>query len=106
VENSVYTLNKGINKPLEFKGLKAQYIWYLGVGLVALLFLFAMLYIVVELDAFSCAGIILVMGVGLVLKIYQLSHQYGQHGLMKRLARRQVPLVVKSYSRLIFKLNS
>ena len=36
---------KGINKPLEFKGLKAQYIWYLGGGLVALLILFAIMYI-------------------------------------------------------------
>ena len=31
--NSVYKINKGINKPIEFKGLKAQYIWYLGGGL-------------------------------------------------------------------------
>ncbi|MBD0288989.1 MAG: DUF4133 domain-containing protein, partial [Flavisolibacter sp.] len=38
---SVYQINKGINKPIEFKGFKAQYIWYLGGGLVALLILFA-----------------------------------------------------------------
>ena len=41
MSNSVYQINKGINKPIEFKGLKAQYIWYLGGGLVALLILFA-----------------------------------------------------------------
>lgn len=34
MSNSVYQINKGINKPIEFKGLKAQYIWYLGGGLV------------------------------------------------------------------------
>ena len=42
--NSVYSVNKGINKSIEFKGLKAQYIWYLGGGVVALLILFAILY--------------------------------------------------------------
>jgi len=41
--NSIYQINKGINKPIEFKGLKAQYIWYLGGGLVALLVLFAII---------------------------------------------------------------
>jgi hypothetical protein len=40
---SVYQINKGINKPIEFKGLKAQYIWYLCGGLVALLILFAIM---------------------------------------------------------------
>ena len=28
--NSVYQINKGINKAIEFKGLKAQYIWVPG----------------------------------------------------------------------------
>ena len=42
---SVYTINKGINKPIEFKGLKAQYIGYLAAGLIGLLILFAALYI-------------------------------------------------------------
>ena len=45
MSNSVYQINKGINKPIEFKGLKAQYIWYLGGGLVALLIVFAIIYI-------------------------------------------------------------
>ena len=45
MSTSVYQINKGINKPIEFKGLKAQYIWYLGGGLIALLILFAVLYI-------------------------------------------------------------
>ena len=43
--SSIYGINKGINKPIEFRGLKAQYIWYLAGGLVGLLVLFAILYI-------------------------------------------------------------
>ena len=42
--NSVYKINKGINKPIEFKGLKAQYIGYLGAGVIVLLILFAIFY--------------------------------------------------------------
>jgi hypothetical protein len=41
-----YSINKGINKPIEFKGLKAQYIGYLGGGLGYLLVLFAILYLI------------------------------------------------------------
>lgn len=95
---SVYTLNKGINKPIEFRGLKAQYIWYLGGGLLALLILFAVLYIC-GANTFVCLGIIIISGTGLFLHIYKLSHKYGEHGMMKALAKRSIPTVVKSYSR-------
>ena len=57
MSNSVYQINKGINKPIKFKGLKAQHIWYLGGGLVALLILFAIIYII-GVNVFICLGII------------------------------------------------
>jgi len=100
--NSVYQINKGINKSIEFKGLKAQYIWYLGGGMVILLILFAILY-TVGVNAFFCAGIILLAGTILVLKIYQLSNKYGEYGMMKKLARHHVPPTITSRSRKIFK---
>ena len=46
MSNSVYQINKGINKSIEFKGLKAQYIWYFAGGVIALLILFAIMYII------------------------------------------------------------
>ena len=98
---SVYPINKGINKPIEFKGLKAQYIWYLGGGLLALLILFAILYIC-GVNTFVCLGIILIAGTALFIQIYKLSHKYGQHGMMKTLAKRSVPHCVKSYTRSVF----
>jgi hypothetical protein len=101
METSVYSINKGINKPIEFKGLKAQYIWYLGGGLLALLIVFAVLYIL-GVNTFLCLGIVLLGGTGLFIHTYKLSHKYGQHGMMKALARRNVPKVVKSYSRKVF----
>src|SRR3990167_5191419 len=99
--NSVYQINKGINQSIEFKGLKAQYIWYLGGGVVALLIVFAAMYII-GLPTYLCIGIILTAGTFLVMKIYGMSNKYGEHGLMKALARKQVPKLIKSRSRKIF----
>jgi hypothetical protein len=99
--NSVYQINKGINQSIEFKGLKAQYIWYLGGGVVVLLIVFAVMYLI-GLPSYLCIGVILIAGTLLVMRIYGMSNKYGEHGLMKALARKQVPKVVKSRSRQVF----
>jgi len=99
--NSVYQINKGINASIEFKGLKAQYIWYLGGGLVILMILFAVMYII-GLPSYLCVGTILIAGTGLLVKVYAMSNKYGEHGMMKALARKQVPKVLKSRTRKIF----
>ncbi|WP_118975730.1 DUF4133 domain-containing protein [Taibaiella koreensis] len=101
MSNSIYAINKGINKSIEFKGLKAQYIWYLGGGVLVLLVLFAAMYIA-GLNQFLCIGIILLAGSGLVWKVYGMSHKYGEHGMMKMMARKRVPKVIKCNSRKIF----
>lgn len=99
--SSVYIINKGINKPIEFKGLKAQYIWYLGGGFVVLLILFAILYIT-GVNTFLCLGIIGTCGTALFMHIYKLSHRYGQHGMMKAIAKRSIPRLIKVRSRKVF----
>ncbi len=99
--NSVYKINKGINQSIEFKGLKAQYIWYLGGCVVALLIVFAVMYII-GLPSYVCIGVILTSGTLLVIRIYGMSNKYGEYGLMKALARKQVPKVIKSRSRNVF----
>jgi Flp pilus assembly protein TadB len=101
MSNSVYNINKGINKPVEFRGLKAQYIWYLGGGLVALLIIFAVLYIC-GVNIFFCLALIVVLATLLFIYVYKLSRQYGQFGLMKKIARHSVPGTIKSYSLQIF----
>ncbi|WPU94802.1 DUF4133 domain-containing protein [Mucilaginibacter sabulilitoris] len=97
----VYQINKGINKPIEFKGLKAQYIGYLAGGLVGLLVLFAVLYIV-GLPVYICLLVIGALGSLLFLQVYKLSHKYGQYGLMKRSARNYLPAFLKFKSRKLF----
>lgn len=99
--SSIYHINKGINKPIEFKGLKAQYIGYLAIGLVFLLVLFAALYIS-GLHLFFCLTLIIVLGTGLFISVFRLSHIYGQYGLMKRLARNSIPVSIRFRSRRVF----
>jgi hypothetical protein len=99
--NSVYKINKGINKPVEFKGLKAQYIWYLGGGILVLMILFAILYIL-GVNSYLCVALILAGGTTLFLQVYRVSNKYGEFGLMKKIAKRSVPPVVKCWSRRLF----
>lgn len=98
---SIYKVNKGINRSIEFKGLKAQYIWYLGAGLVALMIFFSILYFI-GLPSYVCVVIIAGLGTVLVMKIYKMSRKYGEYGLMKAVARRQLPKVIRCRSRRIF----
>ena len=102
MSNSVYQINKGINKPIEFKGLKAQYIWYLGGGLVALLILFAIIYII-GVNVFICLALIVSLSTALFMYAYKRSRTYGEFGLMKKVARKAVPKVIKSYSIVLLK---
>jgi Domain of unknown function (DUF4133) len=99
--NSVYKINKGINKPIEFKGLKAQYIGYLGAGLVALMILFAVMYIT-GINAFICVGLVLAAGTFLFIYVHKLSRTYGEYGMMKKIARRSIPKTIKCNARNIF----
>ncbi|RYE39527.1 MAG: DUF4133 domain-containing protein [Sphingobacteriales bacterium] len=101
MSTSVYTINKGINKPIEFKGLKAQYIWYLGGGLLVLLVLFAILYIC-GVNTYILLFIILGLGGALFMHVYRLSHRYGEYGMMKKIARRSIPKRVRANSRKLF----
>jgi hypothetical protein len=98
---SVYNINKGINKPIEFKGLKAQYIAYLAIGLIGLLILFAVLYIM-GVNMFVCLALIVVLGAALFMTVYRMSDTYGQYGLLKKMASRSIPVYVKASSRKIF----
>lgn len=98
---SVYKINKGINKPIEFKGLKAQYIAYLAVGLVALLILFAILYII-GVNMFICLVLTAILGALLFMTVYRMSDKYGEHGLLKKMAKRSLPTFLRITSRKIF----
>ncbi|WP_409149835.1 DUF4133 domain-containing protein [Sphingobacterium sp. BS-2] len=103
--SAVYPINKGINQPLEFKGLKAQYIWYLAIGILLLLFLFAGLYYL-GVPSMLCLAIIITLGCILFIQIFRFSRKYGQYGLMKKIAKSQLPIAIRSRNRSVFRLEA
>lgn len=98
---SVYHINKGVGKPIMFKGLKAQYIAYLAVGMVVLLVAFAVLYIT-GVSLLLVLPIIFGSGAGLFVLVGRLSARFGEHGLMKFFARRNYPAYIQFQSRQLF----
>jgi hypothetical protein len=98
---SVYRINRGINRPMVVKGLKAQYVWWMAGGLVGLLLLFAVLYLA-GLSIYICVGILAVLGLSWGWLVYRLSNRYGPYGMMKELARKRVPGVLKAGGRKLF----
>lgn len=92
--SSVYHINRGINQPLEFRGLIGQYIWMLGAGILGLLVLFAVLYIA-GVSMRVCIVIVFGLGIGLFISVRNMSKQYGEHGLMKKLASKKIPKKIK-----------
>lgn len=88
--NLAYDINKGVNRPVEFRGLKAQYIYYLAIGLAVLLIAFSIMYIA-GIPVYLCLPAVAFTGGGLFMGVYRYSHKYGEHGLMKAIAYRQLP---------------
>jgi len=98
---SIYQINKGVSKPIIFRGLKAQYIAYLAVGLVLLLIAFVILY-VSDVPLLIILPVIIGLGGMLFWTTYKLSHRFGEHGLMKYFAKRNLPVYLKFRSRRLF----
>ncbi|MBX9780870.1 MAG: DUF4133 domain-containing protein [Chitinophagaceae bacterium] len=88
--SQLFMINKGVNRPLVFKGLKAQYIWWLGGGVLGCLFIFALLYIV-GVSLFICVPLILSIGGVWFVYVYRLSNRYGEYGLIKKMAFKLLP---------------
>ena len=85
-----YPINKGIGRPVEFKGLKAQYLFIFAGGLLALFILFVILYMVGS-GQWICIGFGAVASSILVWQTFALNARYGEHGLMKLGAARSHP---------------
>lgn len=85
-----YTINKGIGKSVEFKGLKAQYLFIFAGGLLAVFVLFVILYMT-GIDQWVCIGFGVTAASVLVWLTFNLNAKYGENGLMKLIAKRQHP---------------
>lgn len=77
-----YQINKGIGRSVEYKGLKAQYLFIFAGGLIALFVLFVVMYIAGLPQGF-CIGFGVLSASALVWITFKLNAKYGQYGLMK-----------------------
>jgi hypothetical protein len=96
-----YKINKGVNKPLEFRGLKGPWIGRFCAAAAGLLCEYAVLH-VAGMNDYGALLTTLGLAGFVVKKIYRWSSVYGVHGLMKKAARRRVPCALVSKSRRIF----
>src|SRR5690606_7368836 len=85
-----YNINKGIGRTVEFKGLKAQYLFIFAGGLLGMLILIMIMYMI-GVNSFVC----IVLGTGsaslIVWQTFSLNRKYGEHGLMKIAANKRHP---------------
>ena len=95
-------MNRGIGKPAEFQGLKAQYLFIFAGGLLGLFVVFVVMYMA-GVNQWVCIAFGIVSTLILVYGTFHLNGKYGEHGLMKAQARRNHPRYVinrRNFSRL------
>ncbi len=99
-----YNINKGIGKSVEFKGLKAQYLFIFAGGLLAVFIVFVVMYMA-GIDQWICIAFGVIAASALVWLTFNLNAKYGEYGLMKLFAKRQHPryLINRRNSRRLFK---
>ena len=85
-----YPVNKGAGNPVEFKGLKSQYLFVFAGGLVMVLLAVVILYLVGVVQ-WICISFGSISGGLLVWMTFRLNARYGEHGLMKLLAEKRHP---------------
>lgn len=94
-----YPINKGIGRSVEYRGLKAQYLFIFAVGLLSMFILFVVMY-VAGVPQWFCIGFTTVAAPSLVWLTFRLNAKYGQYGLMKLGAARFHPRYIINRKRI------
>lgn len=105
---SDFEINKGVGREVEFKGLRAQYLFIFAFGLLAVFVVFVIMY-TAGIGQWTCIGFGVAAATAVVWLTFSLNRRFGSHGLMKLLAARQHPrriLSRKRITRLIKKQQS
>lgn len=105
---SDFEINKGVGREVEFKGLRAQYLFIFAFGLLAVFVVFVIMY-TAGIRQWTCIGFGVSAATAVVWLTFSLNRRFGSHGLMKLLAARQHPrriLSRKRITRLIKKQQS
>ncbi len=93
-------INKGVGRDVEFKGLRAQYLFIFAGGLLAVFVVFVIMYMA-GIDQWACILFGIVAATLIVWLTFSLNKRYGSHGLMKLFAARQHPRRILSRKRII-----
>ena len=94
-----YSINKGIGRSVEYKGLKAQYLFIFAGGLIADFIVFVIMYMCGVAQWF-CIAFGTVCASILVWLTFHLNAKYGQYGLMKLTAVKYHPRYIINRLRL------
>ena len=87
---AAFEINKGVDRTVEFKGLKAQYLFLFAGGLLAVFILVVVLYLC-GVSQVACLVIGVVGATIVVWQTFTMNRKYGQYGLMKKGAVRMHP---------------
>lgn len=90
-----WNINKGIGSTVEFKGLKAQYLFGFAGGLLLVLILVMVLYLA-DVNMYICLSVGCISASLIVWKTFSLNNKYGEHGLMKLGAKSKHPKYIIS----------
>ncbi len=104
---STYNINKGIGRTVEFRGLKAQYLFIFAGGLLSILIVVMVMYMA-GLHPYICLGFGSIGSSIIVWQTFAMNRKYGTHGLMKLAARKKHPryIVRRKTLRASIRLNA
>ena len=95
-----YSINKGIGKPAEFRGLKSQYLFIFAGGLLGVFIVFVIMYMI-GISQVICIGFGVITAGTLVWGTFYLNDKYGEFGLMKMQANANHPDFIINRRRII-----
>lgn len=90
-----YHINKGIGRTVEFKGLKAQYLFIFSGGLLTILICVMIMYMA-GINRYLCLFLGGCSSGLLIWQTFRLNGKYGEHGLMKLGAQKKHPRYIIS----------
>lgn len=82
---TTFEIHKSVDAPVEFKGLRSQYLFICAGGLIGAFLIVVVLYMC-GVGQFLCLGVGGALAAGVVMLTYRLNEKYGTYGLMKALA--------------------
>lgn len=103
---AVYSINKGVNKPAEFKGLQSQYLFIFAGGLLGTFVVFIVMYLA-GINQWACIFIGLTLAFVVVWLTFSLNRKFGRYGLMKLQATHNFPrrIINRRSTPRLFKTN-